>query len=30
MSFVVVNNIGKVYQSNGVDSAVCVLDGHQP
>lgn len=26
MSFVVVNNIGKVYQSNGVDSAVCVLD----
>lgn len=27
MSFVVVNNIGKVYQSNGVDSAVCVLDG---
>lgn len=25
MSFVVVNNIGKVYQSNGVDSAVCVL-----
>jgi putative ABC transport system ATP-binding protein len=27
MSFVVVNNIGKTYQSNGVDSAVCVLDG---
>ena len=27
MSFVAVNNIGKVYQSNGVDSAVCVLDG---
>ncbi len=26
MSFVVVNNIGKVYQSNGIDSAVCVLD----
>lgn len=26
MTFVVVNNIGKVYQSNGVDSAVCVLD----
>jgi putative ABC transport system ATP-binding protein len=26
MSFVVVNNIGKTYQSNGVDSAVCVLD----
>ncbi len=27
MSFVVVNNIGKVYQSNGVDSAVRVLGG---
>ena len=27
MSFVVVNKIGKVYQSNGVDSAVRVLDG---
>ena len=27
MSFVVVNNIGKVYQTNGVDSAVCVLGG---
>ena len=26
MSFVDVNNIGKVYQSNGVDSTVCVLD----
>jgi putative ABC transport system ATP-binding protein len=27
MSFVVVNNIGKVYQSNGVNSAVRVLGG---
>jgi putative ABC transport system ATP-binding protein len=27
MSFVVVNNIGKVYQPNGVDSAVRVLGG---
>ncbi len=27
MSFVVVNNIGKVYQSNGIDSAVRVLGG---
>jgi putative ABC transport system ATP-binding protein len=27
MSFVVVNNIGKVYQTNGVDSVVCVLGG---